>query len=79
MKAIYKGHIHHIIEDTGTGLILDHDDEPGWFKVDFGDRFLIVDPTDDQVDAANAGDPIPPDPEDEPVFVTLLRHLSRDA
>lgn len=64
MKAIYKGQVHQIVEDTGSGLILDHDDEPGWISVDFGERSLIVDPTDAQIDAANAGRPIPPDPSD---------------
>lgn len=62
MKAIWMGDVYHVAEDYGEGLALDHGE--GRVYVPFGDRDLIVDPTDDQVDAARAGLPIPPDPDD---------------
>lgn len=75
MKAIYRGELHHVIDDAGDGVILDYEDEPGWIKVEYGEDSLIVDPTDDQVDAARAGLPIPPDPDDTPVSDALIAHL----
>ena len=60
MKAIHRGALRHVTDDDGAGVLLDDG-----IYVRFGDPDLIIDPTDDQVDAALAGLPIPPDPEGE--------------
>lgn len=60
MKAIHRGALQHVTDDDGASVLLDDR-----IYVRFGDPDLIIDPTDDQVDAALAGLPIPPDPEDE--------------
>ena len=60
MKAIHRGVLRHVNDDDGAGVLLD-----GEVYVPFGDPDLIIDPTDDQVDAALAGLPITPDPEGE--------------
>jgi|GEM_PF-6651708 len=54
MKAIYKGVLARITSDTGDGVILD-----GEMFVDYGDMSLIIDPTDAQVAASEAGEEIP--------------------
>jgi hypothetical protein len=62
VKAIHFGVLRHVTDDDGAGVLLD-----GEVYVRFGDPDLIIDPTDDQVGAALACLPIPPDPEDEAV------------
>ena len=72
MKAIYRGKLYYIAEDTAAGVILD--DENSTF-VDYGDTALIVDPNDEQTGAALAGLPIPPDPADEEELAALTAKL----
>lgn len=74
MKAIYRGKLHHIDADSGNGVVLDDGSE-----VSFGDHELIIDPTDDQVAAAIAGEPIPADPDDIANFGQFIDELPDDA
>ena len=59
MKAIHNGEVKHIADHLGDGVTFI---EGG--RADFGDPDLIVDPTDEQVEAAEQHRPIPPDPDD---------------
>lgn len=82
MQAIYRGKLATITECMGNphptgdklwdmdGAVLDGD-----LWVSFWDPGLIVDPTDDQVAAARAGEPIPPDPVLEAFVQTITRDL----
>lgn len=72
MKAIHHGKLYHVWEDVSDGLILDAGDAGPLF-VAYGDRNLIVDPNDDQVEAALAGQPVPNAHDD--VTLGLLMHL----
>jgi hypothetical protein len=65
MKAIYQGHLATITDDYGTGVALSFHDNDKTARVPFGAPSLIVDPTDSQVEAARAGNPIPTDPDFE--------------
>ena len=56
MRAIYKGVIANVTDDTGAGLILD-----GELYVSFADLGLVIDPTDAQLEAARNGEEIPLD------------------
>lgn len=49
MRAIYRGHLSTITDDTGDGVVLDDD-----MWVPFNDPDLVIDPTDDEVDAAHS-------------------------
>jgi hypothetical protein len=70
MKYIHgrPAHLAHQVDEIGTGVVLDCG-----HTVDYDDLTLIVDPTDDQVAAAVAGRPIPPDPEDEAELEATIR------
>lgn len=59
MKAIYRGVVCHVTDDTGNGVILD-----GELEVLFSDLGLVIDPTDAQVEAAQQGTTIPMDPDE---------------
>lgn len=52
MKAILHGDLYTVLEDTGDGLLLIDNEDDSRVEVSFGNPGLIVDPTDDQVDAA---------------------------
>ena len=67
MKAIYRGVVCHITDSTGESVILDHE-----LEVPFGSPGLIVDPTDEQVEAAEAGSEIPADPDIEGDLVEIM-------
>jgi len=73
MKYIHgrPAHLAHQVDEIGTGVVLDCG-----HTVDYDDLTLIVDPTDDQVAAAVAGRPIPPDPEDEAELEATIRLTS---
>jgi hypothetical protein len=72
MKAIYQGHLATITDDYGSGVALSFHDNDKTARVPFGAPSLIVDPTDSQVEAARAGNPVPPDPQFD-------REVRRDA
>lgn len=64
MKAIYNNVLYNVKNDDGKGLLLDpvEDQDGESHYVQFGDSSLIVDPTDDQIEALGAL----PDPVDDP-------------
>ena len=80
MKAIYNGRLATITDTMSRpggnsnedGAILD---EELW--VAFGDPNLVVDPTDDQVEAALLGLPIPADPELDAEIAAMARYAIR--
>ena len=68
MKAIYRGRLAHVTDETGAGVVLDGD-----LFVGYEDSGLIVDPNDDQVAAAEAGSTIPMDPDEGAELEAILR------
>jgi len=61
MLAIYEQKIYLVGDDLNECRLLDVESGDEVQRVDYGSPTLIVDPTDDQVDAAKAGQPIPPE------------------
>jgi hypothetical protein len=60
MLAIFEQQVYAVGDDLNECVLLDeHGTEQR--RVSFGSPTLIVDPTDDQVEAAQAGRPIPPE------------------
>lgn len=61
MLAIYHERVFAIGDDLNECLLLDRETGDEVFRVPFGSPTLIVDPTDDQIAAAETGQPIPPE------------------
>lgn len=68
MKAIYRGVVCHVTDETKDGVILD-----GELAVSFSDLGLVIDPTDQQIEAAHRGDTIPMEPEERAFLEDLAR------
>lgn len=47
MKALYRDVLHTVTDETGDGVVLDH-----VRRVSYNDKRLVIDPTDQQIDAA---------------------------
>lgn len=73
MRALYNGVLAHITDETGDAVILD-----GELRVPYGDLSLIVEPTDAQIAAAQAGDEIPLDPTEGETLAAELRDIGAD-
>jgi hypothetical protein len=70
----------HITPEEGwVGSILEPIAGGDRVTVRFGDPSLIIDPTDQQWDAAKAGSSIPPDPKAVAQLMTVLGDLLRPA
>lgn len=61
MLAIYQQKVYLTGDDLNQCLLLDYATGHEVMRVDYGSPTLIVDPTDDQVEAAQQGRPIPPE------------------
>jgi hypothetical protein len=61
MLAIYQGTVYVTGDDLNACVLLDYASGHEMLRISYGSPTLIVDPTDDQVDAARAGRPIPPE------------------
>jgi len=59
--AIYQDKVYVVGDDLNECLLLDHESGAEAMRVSYGAPTLIVDPTDDQVNAAQTGQPIPPE------------------
>lgn len=73
MKAIYRGILAYVTDETGYGVVLD-----GEMYVPYSDLGLVVDPTDAQVAAAKAGDDIPLDDTESSDLADFLREVGTD-
>jgi hypothetical protein len=61
MLAIYEGTVYGTGDDLNECVLLDDETGEEQLRVSYGSPTLIVDPTDDQIEAARAGRPIPPE------------------
>jgi len=61
MRAIYHGHVYLLGDDLNECVLLNEHTDEEQLRVPFDSPTLIVDPTDDQLDAARAGREIPPE------------------
>src|SRR4030095_14464705 len=59
--AIYKGGAYRVGDNLNACELLDRNTGARVQLVDYGDPDLLVDPTDDQIDAAKQGLPLPPE------------------
>ena len=78
MRLIYKGRAGWMADEIDGDTIVFEDQDGNRWSVSYGDLDLIVDPTDDQLEAALAGEPIPDDPEaDAELAAMLAEFMSR--
>jgi hypothetical protein len=61
MLAIFQDKVYIVGDDLNECLLLDYDSGEERLRISYGSPTLIVDPTDDQVEAARDGRPIPPE------------------
>ena len=61
MRAIYQGQVYQLGDDLNECQLLDDTTGAEVRRVDYGSDELLVDPTDDQLDAARQGRPLPPE------------------
>lgn len=62
MRAIYQGTVYRTGDNLNECVLLDDESGRERARVSYGALELIVDPTDDQLEAARTGRPIPPEP-----------------
>lgn len=75
MRLIWRGRAGWLADEVDGDALIFEGSDGSRINVDYGDSELIVDPSDDQLEAALSGKPIPEDPEADAELASMIVEL----